>query len=81
MEHPALDVNQIKEELTLEEIQEKIRGLTDRLSFAHQTQNQTLIHQLQMVYEVYSRAQMEVLNEMFGNDPNKDNQSDKIDIS
>jgi uncharacterized membrane protein (DUF106 family) len=80
MEHPALDVNTIKEELTLEEIQGKVRELNERMSFAYRTQNQPLIDQLQMVYEVYTRAQLEKLNEMFGSSGD-DNQSEKIDIT
>ena len=79
MEHPGLDVNQIKEELSLEEIQGKLKDISSRLSFAYQTMNQPLINQLQMVMETYSRAQEEALNEMFGND--KDQAEGKIDIS
>ena len=79
MEHPALNVIQIKEELSLEQIQEKIADLNKRLHFAYQMQNQSLINQLDMVLEVYVRAQSEILNEMFSGDDGKD--TGQIDIS
>jgi hypothetical protein len=80
MEHPQLDVTEIKESHTLDQLQEKIGQLTDRLRFAYQTQNQALINQLNMVLECYTRAQMEKLDEMFKSN-DQDNQSGKIDIS
>jgi hypothetical protein len=81
MEHPGLDVNKIKEELNLEEIQVKIKEISNRLRFAYQTNNQQLINQLAMVMETYTRAQMEKLNEMFGNDKEEASLTGKIDIS
>lgn len=79
MEHPFLSVAQIKEELSVDEIHKKIQEIVGRLNFAHRTGNQQLINQLQMVYETYSRAQMEKVDELFGND-GKGHQG-KIDIS
>jgi iron-sulfur cluster repair protein YtfE (RIC family) len=79
--HPGLDINQIKKDLNLEQIQEKLRDLYKRQAFAYQTGNQQLISQIDMIIEVYTRAQLETLDEMFkpgGDGPNID---DKIDIS
>lgn len=78
MEHPFLSVDEIKESMTLEEIQEKIGMLVDRLNFAHTTGNGPLITQLNMVYEAYTRAQKEKVEEMFSSD-GKDHDN-KIDI-
>jgi uncharacterized membrane protein (DUF106 family) len=79
MEHPSLNVAQLKKEHTLEEIQNKIRDIVTRLNFAYRTGNQPMINQLQMVYESYSRAQLEMVNELFNGDGN--NHQGKIDIS
>ena len=81
MEHPGLDIVQIKRDLTLEEIQGKISELNQRNSYAYRTGNQSLINQIDMVLEVYQRAQNELLDEMFspgGTGPDIDG---KIDIS
>lgn len=78
MEHPFLSVKEIKDTMTIEQIQEKIRMLADRLRFAYNTGNGPLINQLHMVYEVYTNAQIEKLNELFSSD-GKDHQN-KIDI-
>ena len=79
MEHPGINVRKIKETMSLEEVQGKVRDLTTRLTFAHQTYNQGLINQLQMAMESYTRAQQEMLAEMFGNKNNPG--TGKIDIS
>ena len=81
MEHPGIDINQIKRDLSIEEIQEKLRELYKRQAFAYQTNNTPMLSQIEMVIEVYSRAQMEMLEEMFspgGDGPDLD---DKIDVS
>jgi len=80
MEHPGVDIAQIKEELTLEQVQGKINDLNNRMTFAYRTGNQSLINQLDMVLEVYTRAQREKLEEMFGNKDGPDLDG-KIDIS
>jgi len=80
MEHPALDVLQIKNDLTIEEIQSKVMDLNKRMTFAYRTGNQSLINQLSMVLEVYTRAQRELLDEMFGNKDGPD-LNGKIDVS
>lgn len=80
MEHPGVDIHEIKK-MKLEEIQEKLTDLYKRQTFAYSTNNMPLLHQLEMIIEVYSRAQMELLNEMFspgGDGPDLD---DKIDVS
>ena len=79
MEHPGLNVAQIKEDLSIEEIQAKLKDVIMKLNFAYSTGNNALITQLSMVRESYTRAQMEKLNEMFGDD--KDNAQGHIDIS
>jgi len=80
MEHPGVDIHQIKNDLNLEEIQAKIMDLQKRITFVYRTGNQSLINQLEMVIEVYRRAQYEVLEEMYGNKDGPD-LDEKIDIS
>ena len=77
MEHPFLNVNEIKQ-LKLEEIQAKITELTKKLTIAYQTGNGYLVHQVQMALETYNNAQMEKLKEMM---PKEDPGKGKIDIS
>lgn len=81
MEHPNVDVSEIKKELTLEQIQEKVSDLRARLNFAYGMGQQQLINQLHMVLECYERAQMEMLNEMFSGDDEDDDPTDNIKIS
>lgn len=81
MEHPGVDINQIKEDLTLEEIQEKLRDLYMRQSFAYKTNNQAMLNQIEMIIEVYARAQMEILDEMFSSDEDGPDLDGKIDVS
>ena len=81
MEHPALDVTQIKRDMTLEEIQEKVTDIQKRLNYAYRTGNQPLINQLTMVFNVYIRAQKEVLDEMFGDDGDGPDLDQKIDVT
>lgn len=81
MEHPGLSVPQLKEDLSLEEIQTKLREITERLNFAYHMQNQQLINQLEMVRETYQRAMTEMLQELFGNDKDDKSIDGKIDIS
>jgi uncharacterized membrane protein (DUF106 family) len=81
MEHPSVDIIAIKREMSLEEIQEKIMQLQTRMSFAYRTNNHNMMHQLEMIHEVYTRAQMEVLSEMFGSDEDGEDIGDQIDIS
>jgi len=64
-EHPQIDINNIKKELTIEEIQEKLKDIVTKLNFAYNTGNQELMNQLTMFKNVYTRAQQELLDEMF----------------
>lgn len=50
MKHPFINDLSSK---SLEELQEAITSLTNKLTFAHRTGNGPLIHQLQMVIESY----------------------------
>jgi len=79
MEHPNLDVTKIKSDLSLEDIQQKILDLRQRISFAYQMNNQPMLHQLEMILAVYTRSQNEILEEMYkSSDQNLD---DQIDVS
>jgi len=81
MEHPGVDILELKRDFNLEEIQGKIQDLNKRVAFAYRINNQDLINQLNMVLEVYTRAQQEMLNEMFGNSGKGPDLDEKIDIS
>ena len=81
MEHPGVDINQIKRDLKLEEVQEKLRELYKRQTFAYQTNNTPMMAQLDMVIEVYGRAQMEMLDEMFSPGSDGPDLEGKIDVS
>lgn len=81
MEHPGIDIVAIKRDMTLEELQAKVTDLHTRMGFAYQTNNQPMMHQLEMMLEVYTRAQMEVLDEMFKPDPDGPDLGGKIDVS
>jgi len=81
MEHPGLDIVQIKKDLSLEEIQSKVNDLHKRMAFAYTTGNHDMMYQLEMMLEVYTRAQMEVLNEMFSPDGDGPDLDGKIDVS
>lgn len=79
MEHPGINVKKIKEEMSIEEMQAQLKDIIMKLNFAYTTGNQPLIQQLTMVKESYTRAQLEKLDEMFGDD--KENAKGQIDIS
>lgn len=80
MEHPGADINEIKK-LNIEEIQQKLSDLYKRQSFAYQTNNIPMLSQIDMIIEVYGRAQSELLNEMFSSDDDGPDLEDKIDVS
>lgn len=50
MEHPFINNLQ---DLSLEELQEKIGDLTKKLNFAYRMQNSVMIHQINMALESY----------------------------
>lgn len=79
-EHPSVSVSKIKKELSLEEVQVKMKSIIEKLNYAYSTGNQPMIHQLNMIKATYTRAQVEMLEEMFGDDKNQDIEG-KIDIS
>lgn len=78
MSHPSLSTTKIKEDNTIEQIQEKLKELTTRLIAANSLGNPSVYMQLQMVYDTYLEAQMEKLDEEFGKDG--DEISDRINI-
>ena len=62
MEHPFINDPSGK---SLEEIQETISDLTNKLTFAYRTQNGPLVNQLQMVIESYKNEQSKKLDALF----------------
>lgn len=81
MEHPGIDIVQVKRDLTLEEIQAKIIELQTKMGFAYRMGKHEMMHQLEMMLEVYTRAQMEMLDEMFGDNGDGPDLGGKIDVS
>ena len=79
MEHPFLNTTDLAE-LTLDELQAKISELTGKISFAYQTNNQTLIEQIGMVLESYNSARAQKLSDIFPKNKG-DHHTDKINIS
>ena len=81
MDHPGVDIKQLKRDLKIEEIQEKLRELYKRQAFAYQTNNTPMLAQLEMIIDVYGRAQMEMLDEMFSPGGVGPDLEGKIDVS
>lgn len=79
MEHPGLDITTIKNDMALDEIQAKIVDLRSRMGFAYRINNQNMMNQLEMMLEVYVRAQNEILDEMFNSQD--DDHGGQIDVS
>ena len=50
---------------TLEELQESIASLTNKLTFAHRTGNGPLIHQINMVLDSYRTESSKKMDEIF----------------
>jgi hypothetical protein len=73
MKHPF--INDISEK-SLEEIQETLTNLHNKLTFAHRTGNGPLIHQLQMVIESYRAEASKKLDEVL----KKQNIQTKVNI-
>ncbi len=61
MEHPF--INDLSDK-TLEQLQDTISGLHQKLTFAHRSGNGPLIHQLNMVLESYKNEYQKKINEM-----------------
>jgi protein involved in polysaccharide export with SLBB domain len=64
MEHPFIDKSTLADK-SLEELQDTISGLMNKLTFAYRTGNGPLIHQLQMVIESYRGQYSKKMDEMF----------------
>lgn len=76
MEHPFLNKRDL-EDKSLEQLQEAIAGLMNKLTFAYRTNNGPLIHQLQMVVETYRNQHSKKMDEIF----EKQKLTTKINIS
>ncbi len=63
MEHPFLDKKKLSEK-TLEELQNTMTDLMNKLTFAHRIGNRPLINQLQMVIESYRTEASKKLDEV-----------------
>lgn len=75
MEHPFINKADLKE-LSVEQLQEKMSSITNKLTFAYRTGNGPLIHQLQMVLETYRNQFTTKMDELF----EKQNIKNKINI-
>ena len=75
MEHPFLNKSDLKD-LSIEQLQEKMSSITEKLTFAYRTGNGPLIHQLQMVLETYRNLFTSKMDELF----EKQNIKNKINI-
>jgi hypothetical protein len=64
MEHPFLTSKDL-EDKSMEEIQEAISNIMNKLTFAYRTQNGPLIHQLQMVLESHRTQYFKKTDEVF----------------
>ena len=64
MEHPFLSSNDLKEK-SIEEIQDAMSNLMNKLTFAYRTQNGPLIHQIQMVLESHRTQYFKKMDEVF----------------
>jgi tRNA(Ile2) C34 agmatinyltransferase TiaS len=62
MEHPF--INDISSK-SLEELQDAITSLNNKLTFAYRTGNSPLIHQLHMVLESYRKESSKKMDELF----------------
>lgn len=64
MEHPFLSSKDL-EDKTIEELQDSISGIMNKLTFAYRTQNGPLIHQLQMVLESHRTQYFKKMDDVF----------------
>ena len=64
MEHPCLASTDL-EGKTIEELQDSIGNIMNKLTFAYRTNNGPLIHQLQMVLESYRTQYFKKMDEVF----------------
>lgn len=73
MEHPFAPNLSDK---TLEELQEGLSSLTNKLGFAYKMGNPSMIHQIQMMLETYRNQYAKKMDELF----EKQKLSNKINI-
>lgn len=64
MEHPFLSSKDLADK-SIEELQDAISGIMNKLTFAYRTQNGPLIHQLQMVLESHRTQYFNKMDEVF----------------
>jgi hypothetical protein len=64
MEHPFINNNSLSTK-TLEELQELLSNLTNKLSFAYRTGNGPLIQQLQMALESVRNQHRKKMDDIF----------------
>jgi hypothetical protein len=64
VEHPFLSSKDL-EDKTIEEIQDSMSSIMNKLTFAYRTQNGPLIHQLQMVLESHRTQYFKKMDEVF----------------
>jgi hypothetical protein len=64
VEHPFLSSNDLKDK-SIEEIQDAMSNLMNKLTFAYRTQNGPLIHQLQMVLESHRTQYNKKMDDIF----------------
>ena len=64
MEHPFLSSADLKDK-SIEEIQDAMSNLMNKLTFAYRTQNGPLIHQLQMVLESHRTQYYKKMDDVF----------------
>ena len=75
MEHPFINKDDLKD-YSVEQLQDKMSSLMDKLTFAYRTGNGPLIQQLQMVLETYRNQFTKKMDELF----EKQNIKNKINI-
>ncbi len=75
MEHPFINKDDLKD-YSVEQLQDKMSSLMDKLTFAYRTGNGPLINQLQMVLETYRNQFTKKMDELF----EKQNIKNKINI-
>jgi hypothetical protein len=64
VEHPFLSSADLKDK-SIEEIQDAMSNLMNKLTFAYRTQNGPLIHQLQMVLESHRTQYYKKMDDVF----------------
>ena len=70
MHHPFISDLSDK---SIEDLQEAISDLTQKITFAHRTQNQPMVHQLDMIMNSYKDEQKKKLDKLFADKDIGDN--------